>query len=162
MEAWAHPGAIKSCCATDDGMQHPKGHPRSETELSLYTTFLPAQTKEQHWKPYPVGQRERWDTRIILLMHSRVLSGSPLLRETARLCQSQIKSLKDGALKKKKKKKQRRRKGERGIYVCEMEALSGVFWGDKELGGPISAWHGLTHCLWVSQERAEGAADICA
>lgn len=49
--------------------------------------------------------------------------------------------------KEKEKKKQRRRKGERGIYVCEMEALSGVFWGDKELGGPISAWHGLTHCL---------------
>lgn len=53
-------------------------------------------------------------------------------------------SLKDEALKKKIEKK----KGGVGyLKVCEMEALSGVFWGDKELGGPDSAWHGHTHCL---------------
>lgn len=70
--------------------------------------------------------------------------------------------VKDRALEE-RKKKERKKKGMEGYsQVQEMKALSGVFWGDKELGWPISMPRGHTHCLSVSQERAKGAADISA
>lgn len=54
---------------------------------------------------------------------------------------------KDRTLKKKNNKERKRVGGGRYLRMCEMGALSGVLWGDKELGWPISAQCGHTHCL---------------